>query len=155
MPLINISFPAQPLSFTFSRLLHIFEEGIIPANVLDWIAYLLWAITELVILAGVAVYVHPRNREVVKTFLNLAVTDTEITGSSSRQVKPGGCGTPKLSPQLSMQIFASTPVLPFAVFILVYLVFMVAIAHQHVGKGINSRYVMPIYAPLMFRGRFC
>ena len=153
-PYRDISLPAQPPSTTLSRLLRIFEEGIIPANVPDWSAYLLWAVAGLIILAGVPVCIHPRNREAAKAFLNLTVADTETTGYSSRQVKPSGCGIQKLRPQLSMQIFASAPVLPFAAFILVYLVFMVTIAHQHVGKEINPRYVMPIYAPLLFTGAF-
>lgn len=153
-PVRDISLPAQSPSDTLSGLLHILEEGLVLANVPDWTMYLLWTVAGLAILAGVVVCVYPRNREATKVFLNLGVVDTETTRASSRQIKPSGPSTLQLRPQLSTQIIAPVLVLPFAVFVLAYLAFMVTIAHQYIGKEINPRYVMPIYVPLLFTGVF-
>lgn len=153
-PARDISLPAQSLSDTLSGLFHIFEEGLILANAPDWTMYLLWTVAGFAILAGVVVCVHPRNQGATKMFLNLGAIDTEATRASSRQVKPSGPSTLQLRSQLSTHIIVPVSVLPFAVFVLVYLAFMVTIAHQYVGKEINPRYVMPIYVPLLFTGAF-
>ena len=154
LPSRDISKPGQPLSDTLSEMLSLFEEGMIPTHVPDWTAYLLWTVAGLVILAGAGVCVHPRNQRVIKTFLNLGVADTETTRVSSHQVKPSGSGNQQLKTRLSTLPIAPAPILPFAVFILVYLTFMVTITHQYIGKDINARYVMPIYVPLLFIGAF-
>ena len=50
--------------------------------------------------------------------------------------------------------FRLEPALPFAAFVLIYLVFMLAIVPLTVGQPIDSRYLLPIYVPLLVAAMF-
>ena len=50
--------------------------------------------------------------------------------------------------------FRLGPAIPFGVFTLIYLVFMVAVVPFTVGQGIDSRYLLPIYVPLLLTAVF-
>ena len=53
------------------------------------------------------------------------------------------------NPEVAPTYFRLGPALPFAVFAVAYCVFMVAVVPFTVGQGIDSRYLLPVYVPLL------
>ncbi len=110
----------QSLSESLSQVVDVFREWAIPPNAPDGFSFLLWTAAGLVMAAG-AVVVGSR----------LGGTD-------------GGATERTASPRLGLG-----PVLPFGVFALAYLGFIVAVVPLAVKQVIDSRYLLPVYVPLL------
>ena len=109
----------QSLSDSLSQVVDVFRGWVIPPDAPDGLVYLLWATTGLVM--GVAV--------VVLSGLGL--------GGSKGKDRPA-------SPSLEVG-----PALPFGVFAVAYLAFMVAVVPFTTYRGIDSRFLLPLYVPLL------
>ena len=57
-------------------------------------------------------------------------------------------------PEAAPAYFRLEPALPFAVFALIYLVLMIAVVPLTVGQPIDSRYLLPVYVPLLLTAVF-
>ena len=111
----------QSLSDSLSQVVDVFRGWVIPPDVPDGLVYLLWATTGLVIVVAV----------VVLSGLGLGM------GGSKGKDRPA-------SPSLGVG-----PALPFGVFAVAYLTFMVAVAPFTIYRGIDSRFLLPMYVPLL------
>ncbi len=109
----------QSLSAGLNQVADVFREWVIPPNVPDGFGYLLWTAAGLVVAAGVVVVVVGRG-------LGL--------GGKNRPASP---------------FLGLGPALPFGGFAVAYLGFMVAIVPFTVYQGIDSRYLLPVYVPLL------
>ena len=112
----------QSLSAGLSQIVDVFSEWVIPPNAPDGLAYLLGLAVGLVGLAGAAVVLH-----------------------TTRMHRTGRQPDPEAAPSY----FRLGPAIPFGVFTLIYLGFMVAVVPFTVGQGIDSRYLLPVYVPLL------
>ena len=112
----------QSLSAGLSQTVDVFGEWVVPPNAPDGLAYLLWLAVGLVGLAGAAVVLYT----------------TRMRSDDSRYDQEAGPQSCWLGPAV-----------PFGVFALIYLVFMVAIVPFTVRQGIDSRYLLPVYVPLL------
>ena len=115
----------QSLSDVLSQAVDVFWGWAMPSNALDGFGYLLWMAAGLVVVAGVVVGV-----------FGLGGTD----------------GAEKNRP--AAPFLGLGPVLPFGGFALAYPVFMVAIVPFTVYQGIDSRYLLPMYVPLLLAAAF-
>ena len=92
--------------------------------------------------------VPPHAPDGVAYLLWLAVTAVGLAGVAvvlrSRQPNP----------EVAPTYFRLGPALPFAVFALAYSVFMVAVVPSTVDQGIDSRYLVPMYVPLLLAAVF-
>ena len=111
----------QSLSDSLSQVVDVFRGWVIPPDVPDGLVYLLWATTGLVIVVAV----------VVLSGLGLGM------GGSKGKDRPA-------SPSLEVG-----PALPFGVFAVAYLAFMVAVVPFTTYRGIDSRFLLPLYVPLL------
>ena len=109
----------QSLSDGLSQIANVFGEWVVPPNTPDGVAYLLWLVVGLVGLAAVVLGV-PRMR--------------------SNSHKPD----PVTPPSVGLG-----PMLPFGGFALAYLVFMIVVVPFTVHQAIDSRYLLPVYVPLL------
>ena len=110
----------QSLSDGLSQIVEVFAEWVVPPNTPDGVAYLLWLAVGLVGIAAVVLGV-PRMR--------------------SNSHKP--------DPEAAPPSVGLGPALPFGGFALAYLVLMIAVVPFAVGQAIDSRYLLPIYVPLL------
>ena len=112
----------QSLSDGLSQIVEVFRTWVVPPNTPDGVAYLLWLAVGLVGLAGAAVVLGvPRMR------------------SNSH----------KQDPEAAPPSVGLGPALPFGGFAVAYLVLMIAVVPFAVGQAIDSRYLLPIYVPLL------
>ena len=112
----------QSLSDGLSQIVEVFRTWVVPPNTPDEVAYLLWLAVGLVGLAGAAVVLGvPRMR------------------SNSH----------KQDPEAAPPSVGLGPALPFGGFAVAYLVLMIAVVPFAVGQAIDSRYLLPIYVPLL------
>ena len=109
----------QSLSDGLSQIADVFREWVVSPNMPDGVAYLLWLAVGLVGLAAVVLGV-PRMRR-----------------NSHKQA-------PVTPPSVGLG-----PMLPFGGFALAYLVFMIVVVPFTVHQAIDSRYLLPIYVPLL------
>ncbi len=109
-----------------------FKKWLVPPHAPDESAYLLWLAVGvgLVVLAGAAVV--------------LRSTKMQSDGRS------GGWNDGEAAPAY----FSLGPAIPFGAFVLVYLVFMVAVAMLPISPKIYSRYLLPVYVPLLLAAVF-
>ena len=107
------------LSDLLIQTVDVFRQWVIPPNALDGLGSLLWTAAGLVAVAMAAA--------VVVSGRGLG------TGGQVRPASLVGLG----------------PVLPFGGFALAYLLFMVAVVPLTVEQGIDSRYLLPVYVPLL------
>jgi len=110
----------QSLSDGLSQIVEVFGEWVVPPNAPDGVAYLLWLVVGLAGLATVALGV-PRMR--------------------SNSHKP--------DPEAAPPSVGLGPMLPFGGFALAYLVFMIVVVPFTVHQAIDSRYLLPVYVPLL------
>ena len=110
----------QSLSDGLSQIVEVFREWVVPPNMPDGVAYLLWLAVGLVGLAAVVLGV-PR--------------------IPSNSHKP--------DPEAAPSSVGLGPALPFGGFAVAYLVLMIAVVPFAVGQAIDSRYLLPIYVPLL------
>ena len=121
----------QSLSDGLSQVADVFREWVIPPNAVDtfwgWVVYssgqdILWRAGGLVVAVGVVVVLSGRGLVWGKN------KGTDRTASPS-----SGLG----------------PALPFGVFAVAYLVFIVAVVPFTVEQGVDSRYLLPMYVPVL------
>ena len=110
----------QSLSDGLSQIVEVFREWVVPPNMPDGVAYLLWLVVGLVGLAAVVLGI-PRMR--------------------SNSHKPDPEAAP---PSVGLGL-----ALPFGGFALAYLVFMIVVVPFTVHQAIDSRYLLPVYVPLV------
>ena len=110
----------QSLSDGLSQIVEVFGEWVVPPNAPDGVAYLLWLVVGLVGLATVVLGV-PRMR--------------------SNSHKP--------DPEAAPPSVGLGPMLPFGGFAVAYLVFMIVVVPFTVHQAIDSRYLLPVYVPLL------
>ena len=65
-----------------------------------------------------------------------------------------GMGGNKGTARPASPLFGLGPALPFGVFVVAYLVFIVAVVPFTVGQRIDSRYLLPVYVPLLLAAVF-
>ncbi len=112
----------QSLADGLSQIVDGFREWVIPSHDLDGFGYLLWMAAGLVVAMEVGVVVAGRGRG-------------------------GTDGGGKARPALPL--FGLEPALPFGGFALAYLVFFVAVVPLIIPHGIISRFLLPVYVPLL------
>ena len=113
----------QSLSAGLHQIGEVFREWVVPSDGLDGLGYLLWMAAGLVV-AGVG---------------------RRGGGSQLRYGRAGWREKDRTaSPRLGLG-----PALPFAVFAVAYLGFMVAVVPFTVTQPIDSRYLLPVYVPLV------
>ena len=117
----------QPLLAGLSQIGEVFGEWVVPLNAPDGVAYLLWLVVAAVGLAGTAVVLHT---------IRMRSND----GRHDREAGPLSYGL--------------GPAVPFGVFALIYLVFMVVVVPFTVEQGIDSRYLLPVHVPLLLVAAF-
>ena len=112
----------QSLADGLSQIVEVFYAWVVPPNAPDEFAYLLWLAVGLIGLVSAVVVLRA----------------TRMRSDNSRhepEAAPPFCG-------LGLA-------LPFGVFALIYLVFMLVAVPFTVGYGIGSRYLLPMYVPLL------
>ena len=119
----------QSLFAGLSQISAVFSTWVVPPHAPAWAAYLLWLVVGLVLLAGVAVV----------AFAGMTTKET---------ARAKGTGAKARSGPLPLS-FGLGPALPFGGFALVYIVFMAAVMPFTVKQGIGSRYLLPVYVPLL------
>ena len=124
----------QSLSDSLSRMPDGFRAWVIPPDTPDGFAYLLWTTAGLVVLAAGAVVVW-----------------------SGRSVGRGGQdegGENKGTARTASPSFGLGPALPFGVFAIGYLVFIVAVGPFMIPHRIAPRLLLPVYVPLLVTAVF-
>ena len=115
----------QSLSEGLSQTVNVFREWVVPPpNAPDGVAYLLWLAVAAVGLAGATVVLH------------------------TTQMRNDDSGRSRASH------FHLGPAIPFGGFALAYSIFMVAVVPFTVEQGIDSRYLLPVYVPLLLAAVF-
>ena len=112
----------QSLSAGLSQIVEVFGEWVVPPHAPEGLAYLLWLAVGGVGLAGAAV--------VLRTI---------------RMHRNGR----RPDPEAVLVHFRLGPALPFGGFALIYLGFMVVVVPFTVAQGIDSRFLLPVYVPLL------
>ena len=112
----------QSLSAGLSQIVEVFGEWVVPQHA-GWVAYLLWLMVGLV---GIGL----------------------VGGRLARPRRRSNSYMTYEPPPPSVSVGLG-PALPFGVFAVAYLVFMITIVPFTVGQGIDSRYLLPIYVPLL------
>ena len=110
----------QSLAEGLSQTVDVFREWVVPSNAPDGFGALLWMAAGLVVVVGMGIGVWGHGRG-------------ENKGKARPAAPPFGLG----------------PALPFGGFALAYSVSLVAVVPFTVGQGIDSRYLLPIYGPLL------
>ena len=110
----------QSLSDGLSQIVEVFGEWVVPPNAPDGVAYLLWLVVGLVGLAAVVL---------------------GVLRMRSNSHKP--------DPEAAPPSVGLGPMLPFGGFALAYLVFMIVVVPFTVHQAIDSRYLLPVYVPLL------
>ena len=116
----------QSLSDSLSQVADVFRAWVIPPDAVDWLGYLLWMAAGLVVLAD----------------RGFGMGGQDEGGGDKETDRP------------AVLSFGLGPALPFGVFAVAYLVFLVAVVPFMVGQIIDSRYLLPIYVPLLLAAVF-
>ena len=113
----------QSLSDSLSQVADVFRGWVTPPNALDWLGYLLWIAVGLVVLAD----------------RGFGMGGQDEGGGDKETDRP------------AVLSFGLGPALPFGVFVVAYLVFIVVVdvLPLTVGHGIDSRFLLPMYVPLL------
>ena len=113
----------QSLSDSLSQVADVFRGWVTPPNALDWLGYLLWIAVGLVVLAD----------------RGFGMGGQDEGGGDKETDRP------------AVLSFGLGPALPFGVFVVAYLVFIVVVdvLPLTVGHGIESRFLLPMYVPLL------
>ena len=109
----------QSLSDSLSQVADTFREWVVPPNTPDGLTYLLWLAVGMVGVSGVLCATQRRSDDSRRILLNIQTTH------------------------------AWNPALLFGMFTVGYLVFMVAIVPIKVPEPILSRFLLPVYVPLL------
>lgn len=128
----------QSLADSLSQVTRVLGGWVVPANAPDWTAYLLWpaaGLLVLVLLVGVLAVVAsaaPKARCPVR--LRVFVGGQVVGGDGAA----GRCDR-----------YSVWAALPFVVFGLVYLVFIVSVVPSTVPYPIGNRFLVPLYVPTL------
>ena len=114
----------QSLSESLSQVAEIFREWVIPPNAPDGFSHFLWTTAGLVVMGGVVVVVLGRG-------FGMGGKDREGTDRTA------------------LPLLGLGPAVPFGVFALAYLGFIIAVAPLMLYHNIFSRYLLPVYVPLL------
>ena len=117
----------QPLFDGLRQTVEVFRMWIVPPNAPDGLAYLLGLAVTTVGLASVAVILR-----------------------AARSQSDNGRKDPEAAPAY----LRLGPVLPFGAFAVLYLVFLIVVVPFTVVQGVDSRYLLPIYVPLLLTAVF-
>ncbi len=112
----------QSLSAGLSQIVEVFGAWVVPRNAPDGLAYLLWLAVGGVGLAGATVVLRA----------------TRMHRAGRRQDLEAAPAYSRLEPAI-----------PFGVFAVAYPVFLVAVVPFTVAQKIDSRYLLPVYVPLL------
>ena len=112
----------QSLSAGLNQIVDVFGEWIVPPNMPDGVGYLLWLVVGGVGLAGAAVVLRTTRMH---------------------------CAGRRPDPEAAPAYFRLEPAIPFGVFAVAYLVFIVAVAPFTVAQAIDTRYLLPVHVPLL------
>ena len=115
----------QSLSDGLSQVAGVFRAWVMPWDAVEWFAYLLWRTTGLSTPDWFG--------SLLWATTGLVVVAMVVVVVLSRKSPSFGLG----------------PALPFGVFVVAYLVFLVAVVPFTVGQIIDSRYLLPMYVPLL------
>ena len=133
----------QPLSEGLSQTVNIFREWAIPPNVPDGLAdYFLWITTGLGAPDWFGSFLW------VVTGLVVVATGAVVVGFG----RGLGMGENRTAPAHSHSSLG--PALLFGVFALIYIIFLVVVLPFVIPVGIYSRYLLPVYAPLLLAATF-
>ena len=132
----------QSLSDGLSQVVDVFREWVVPQGVLNGLGYLLWMVTGLGIPDWVGFLLWATIGLVVVAMVAVVVV-------SGRQA--GGTKGTRVRERLGRRprSFGLGPALPFGVFAIAYSVFMVAVVPFTVPFPIHSRFLLPVYGPLL------
>ena len=117
----------QSLSDGLSQAIESFRAWVVPPNAPDGLAYLL----------GLAV-------------ATVGLASTAVILRAARSRSDNGRKDPEAAPAY----LRLGPVLPFGAFALLYLVFLIVVVPFTVRQGVDSRYLLPIYVPLLLTAVF-
>ena len=117
----------QSLFDSLSQVVDVFRAWVMPWDAVEWFAYLLWRTTGLSTPDGFGSLLWAATGLVVVAMVAVVV----------------------LSGRGQSLSFGLGPALPFGVFVVAYLVFIIAVVPFTVDQGIDSRYLLPIYGPLL------
>ena len=117
----------QSLSDGLSQVAGVFRAWVMPWDAVEWFAYLLWRTT------GLSTPDWFGSLLWVTTGLVVVAMVAVVVLSGRGQSLSFGLG----------------PALPFGVFVVAYLVFIIAVVPFTVDQVIDSRYLLPIYGPLV------
>ena len=113
----------QSLSAGLSQTVDMFRGWVINPRAPDELELLVWTVAGLLVAVGVVVVVSGRG-------LGLGL------GGHTGEARPAA-------------LFGLGPALPFGVFALAYSAFLVVVVPFTVGQGIDHRYLLPVYVPLL------
>ena len=117
----------QSLFDSLSQVVDVFRAWVMPWDAVEWFAYLLWRTTGLSTPDGFGSLLWAATGLVVVAMVAVVV----------------------LSGRGKSLSFGLGPALPFGVFVVAYLVFIIAVVPFTVDQIIDSRYLLPIYGPLL------
>ena len=117
----------QPLSDGLRQTVEVFRTWIVPPNAPDGLAYLLGLAVATVVLASATVILRA----------------TRIRSNNDRK-----------DPEAAPADHRLGPILPFGAFSVAYLVFLIVVVPFTVKQGVDSRYLLPIYVPLLLTAVF-
>ena len=120
-------FSGQSLSAGLCQTVEVFRKWIVPPNAPDGLAYLLGLAVATVVLTSVAVILRA----------------ARIQSDNGRK-----------DPEAALAYLRLGPVLPFGAFSVAYLVFLIVVVPFTVRQGVDSRYLLPIYVPLLLTAVF-
>ena len=125
----------QSLSDGLNQTVEILREWVVPPNTPDWLGYLLWLAFGAVVLAGAAVVLR---------------TGRASTRDAADQSSFGGWYDPEAAPSY----VRLGPALLFGVSAGVYIALMVVVPLFVLPVEIESRYLLPVYVPLLLAAAF-
>ena len=123
----DLSPSGQSLADGLRQTVEVFRTWIVPPNAPDGLAYLLGLAVAAVGLASGAVVLRA----------------ARIPSDNGRK-----------DPEAAPLSFGLGPVLPFGGFAVLYLVFLIVVVPLTVAQGVDSRYLLPIYVPLLLTAVF-
>ncbi len=134
---IEYSVSGQSLSDSLNQVADVFREWVMHQDALDGLGYLLWTATRL----GTPDWFGGLLWATIGLVVVAMAMVVVVSGRWARRTE----GT-EVRERIGQRALSA---LSFGVFVVAYLVFMVAVVPFTVELGIDSRYVLPVYVPLL------